>query len=256
LSGRPDTAPVYADPIQAPGTDEREWQAWDGWDRLPDLRLPAAGRVVVAAAHPDDEVLGLGGTLARLAAAGLRVTVVSVTDGEGSHPGSTAVGPARLAALRAEELRAALAELGAPDAEVRRLRVPDTQVARHQQDVAAALRETFAGAALCLAPWTGDVHADHEAVGRAALVAAAQEHVRCLMYPVWTWHWARPGDPRVPWEAASAVRLDPAELARKRAAVGRFVTQIRPLGPGPADRAVLPPDELAHHLRPFEVVFG
>jgi hypothetical protein len=241
LSGRPDTAPVYADPIQAPGTDEREWQAWDGWDRLPDLRLPAAGRVVVAAAHPDDEVLGLGGTLARLAAAGLRVTVVSVTDGEGSHPGSTAVGPARLAALRAEELRAALAELGAPDAEVRRLRVPDTQVARHQQDVAAALREAFA---------------DHEAVGRAALVAAAQEHVRCLMYPVWTWHWARPGDPRVPWEAASAVRLDPAELARKRAAVGRFVTPIRPLGPGPADRAVLPPDELAHHLRPLEVAFG
>ncbi|MGH6943228.1 MAG: PIG-L deacetylase family protein, partial [Geminicoccaceae bacterium] len=38
-------------------------------------------RVLVIAPHPDDEVLGAGGTIARLCAAGSRVTVAVVTRG-------------------------------------------------------------------------------------------------------------------------------------------------------------------------------
>ncbi|MER8016894.1 PIG-L deacetylase family protein [Streptomyces griseoluteus] len=246
----------YADPIQAPGTDEREWRAWDGWDRMPDCALPTQGRVVVVAAHPDDEVLGAGGTLARLAATGVALTVVSVTDGEGSHPGSTRVTPDRLAELRAGELRDALRELGAEQAEIVRLRLPDTGVARHEERLAGELAALLRGAALCLAPWTQDAHGDHEAAGRAALAACRAVSVPCRLYPVWLWHWARPGDPRVPWAQAARIALPPGAQARKRAAVDRFVTQIRPLGDAPQDAAVLPPDEVAHHLRAWEVVFG
>ncbi|MFF7381644.1 PIG-L family deacetylase [Streptomyces griseoluteus] len=246
----------YADPIQAPGTEEREWRAWDGWDRMPDCALPTQGRVVVVAAHPDDEVLGAGGTLARLAATGVALTVVSVTDGEGSHPGSTRVPPDRLAELRAGELRDALRELGAGQAEIVRLRLPDTGVARHEERLAGELAALLRGAALCLAPWTQDAHGDHEAAGRAALAACRAVSVPCRLYPVWLWHWARPGDPRVPWEQAARIVLPPGVQARKRAAIDRFVTQIRPLGDAPQDAAVLPPDEVAHHLRAWEVVFG
>ncbi|MEW2317669.1 PIG-L deacetylase family protein [Streptomyces bauhiniae] len=246
----------YADPIQAPGTDEREWRAWDGWGRMPEYALPTAGRVVVVAAHPDDEVLGVGGTLARLAAAGVALTVVSVTDGEGSHPGSTRLTPDRLAELRAGELCDALGELGASQAEVIRLRLPDTGVARHEDRLAGELAALLPDAALCLAPWTGDVHGDHEAAGRAALAASRAVSVPCRLYPVWLWHWARPGDTRVPWRRAARIVLPPEVQARKRAAVDRFVTQIRPLGDAPQDAAVLPPDEVAHHLRGWEVVFG
>ncbi|MFJ6841580.1 PIG-L deacetylase family protein [Streptomyces griseoluteus] len=246
----------YADPIQAPGTDEREWRAWDGWDRMPDCALPTQGRVVVVAAHPDDEVLGAGGTLARLAATGVALTVVSVTDGEGSHPGSTRVTPDRLAELRAGELRDALRQLGAEQAEIVRLRLPDTGVARHEERLAGELAALLRGAALCLAPWTQDAHGDHEAAGRAALAACRAVSVPCRLYPVWLWHWARPGDPRVPWAQAARIALPPGVQARKRAAVDRFVTQIRPLGDAPQDAAVLPPDEVAHHLRAWEVVFG
>ncbi|WP_428986150.1 PIG-L deacetylase family protein [Streptomyces pyxinae] len=246
----------YADPIQAPGTDEERWRRWDGWARLPECELPGEGRVVVVAAHPDDEVLGMGGTLARLVAAGLTVTVVSVTDGEGSHPGSTRLAPDRLAELRARELREALGELGAEKAEVVRLGLPDTGVAAHEDWLTEELAALLPDAALCLAPWTGDVHGDHEAAGRAAVAAAREASVRCLLYPVWLWHWARPDDPRVPWERAARLPLPPGALARKRAAVGRFASQIRPLGPAPEDAAVLPPGELAHHLRDWEVVFG
>ncbi|MGC5362301.1 PIG-L deacetylase family protein [Streptomyces sp. DT24] len=255
MTERPGQGPAPANAIQAPGTDESDWRAWDGWDGLPDVRLPTEGRVVVVAAHPDDEVLGVGGLISLLTESGVAVTVVSVTDGERSHPGSELVIPAELAGVRAMELREALAELGAPGAEVIRLKVPDTEVARHEEDVATALAALLPGAALCLAPWIGDVHGDHEAAGRAVLAAARTASVPCLMYPVWMWHWARPDDPRVPWAAASRIRLPEATAARKRAAVGRFTSQTEALGPAPEDAAVLPPEEIAHHLRAVEVVF-
>ncbi|MFF3694051.1 PIG-L deacetylase family protein [Streptomyces sp. NPDC002221] len=244
-----------ADPIQAPGTAEPVWRAWSRLGAFPAAALPEQGRVVVVAAHPDDEVLGAGGTLARLAAAGAQLTVVSVTDGEASHPHSTRVTPTRLAAIRAGELRGALAELGASEAEVVRLQVADTRVAVHEDEVAAALKPLLDGARLCLAPWAGDVHSDHEAAGRAALAAARAAAVDCWTYPVWMWHWARPDDTRVPWDRAVTVRLPQEFSELKHRAVRRFVSQIHPLGPDAADAAVLPPDELAHHLRDIEVFF-
>ncbi|WP_405591433.1 PIG-L deacetylase family protein [Streptomyces sp. NBC_01190] len=247
--------PAFANPIQAPGTDESHWRSWRGLRELPELELPTAGRVVVVAAHPDDEVLGAGGTMALLADAGVSLTVVSVTDGERSHADSKAITGERLAELRAGELRSALDTLAAA-AEVVRLKVPDTEVARHEQEVAGSLSELLSGAELLLAPWIGDVHGDHEAAGRAALAAARTASVRCLMYPVWMWHWAHPEDPRVPWASAQRVDLPDAALARKRSAVERFVSQVRPLGPAPEDAAILPPAEIAHHLRDVEVVFA
>ncbi|WP_327287927.1 PIG-L deacetylase family protein [Streptomyces sp. NBC_01198] len=247
--------PSYANPIQAPGTDEGRWLAWDGIGKLPEAELPHRGRVVVVAAHPDDEVLGAGGMVARFAAAGVAVTVVSITDGERSHPESGALTSSDLARRRASELRAALAALGANSADIVRLKVPDTEVAFHEDTVATALSDVLRGAELCLAPWIGDLHGDHEAAGRAALTAAREAEVRCLMYPVWMWHWARPDDPRIPWSSALRVDLTPAEAAAKRSAAQRFVSQIEPLGPEPQDAAILPPEELAHHLRDAEVVF-
>ncbi len=41
--------------------------------------------VLVIAAHPDDEVLGCGGTIAKLASEGARVNIAFMTDGEGAR---------------------------------------------------------------------------------------------------------------------------------------------------------------------------
>lgn len=246
--------PGYANPIQAPGTEEDRWRDWDGLAALPEFPLPTAGRVVVVAAHPDDEVLGVGGIIALLTASGIAVTVVSVTEGERSHEASRTVTPERLAEIRAAELDGALGELG--PVEVVRLKVPDTEVAFREDEVIRALATLLPGAALCLAPWIGDVHGDHEAAGRAALAAAREADVPCRMYPVWMWHWARPDDSRVPWTSAARVPLPEPVLGRKRAAVGHFTSQTAPLGPSPEDAPVLPPGELAHHLRDLEVLFA
>ena len=42
-------------------------------------------RVLVIAAHPDDEVLGMGGTISKLVKDGAAVDVIIVTDGSSSQ---------------------------------------------------------------------------------------------------------------------------------------------------------------------------
>ena len=129
--------------IERPGTDEAQWRAWAGLRQLPVADLTGWARVLVLAAHPDDEVLGVGGTMALLAAAGARLRLVAVTDGEASHPGHR--DPAALAALRAAETADALRVLGAQDTEVIRLGFPDTGLAAGEGALTARLRDLAAG---------------------------------------------------------------------------------------------------------------
>ena len=76
----------------------------------------ASGGVLFVHAHPDDESMGTGGTLARLVAEGVRVDLVTCTDGaEGEiHDPTLDVEEARprLAAIRADELACSIDALG------------------------------------------------------------------------------------------------------------------------------------------------
>lgn len=236
-------------PIDAPGTDEGTWAAWAGLDALPDARTAALAGVtsaVVVAAHPDDEVLGAGGLISVLAAAGARLRLVAVTDGEGSHRGRA--DPVMLAQRRTAETAAALRALGAGTAEVVRLGLPDAGLAGREDGLTAALEPLTAGFDVCLAPWDGDLHPDHEAAGRAARRAVRQ----VLCYPVWMWHWASPADPRVPWDQALRVPLPPFAAAKKRAAIGCFASQTEDRGGGLGP--VLTPAMVAHFTRAMEVL--
>ena len=114
------------------GTPARDWEADPRFGALDVLGLPAVGRVVVVAAHPDDETLGAGGMLAELAAAGRPADVVVVTDGSASHPGSSTVRPDQLRTQRADELRRALAILS-PESHLTLLGRPDGGV-REERD--------------------------------------------------------------------------------------------------------------------------
>src|SRR5258708_26046448 len=75
-----------------------------GWS----IRLPRMATIVAFHAHPDDEVLLTGGTIAWLAAEGHRVIIVMATNGE--------IWPDQHWGQRLEELRASAAILGADKA--------------------------------------------------------------------------------------------------------------------------------------------
>jgi LmbE family N-acetylglucosaminyl deacetylase len=244
--------------IEGSGTPESQWRPWlaeQRWPRLDVDRLLAGDRPwVVLAAHPDDEVLAVGGLLRRVSAAGVRPALVWATDGEASHPGSTAITPAELRARRPAESAEALARLEVSYTGVR-LGLPDGGVSDQLATLASELAAAVPAGAVLLAPWRGDGHPDHDACGHAAAAAAAQSAAVLLEYPIWAWHWARPADERVPWGVAECVALDPATVVAKQHAVDAFETQVRDCGPEPADAAVLPPAYLERFARADEVVF-
>lgn len=240
-----DAAPVAPNRIDLPGTAEESWAAWAGLGQFPAADPLGWPSVVIVAAHPDDEILGVGGTMSMLAAAGARLRLIAVTDGEASHPGAD---PEAIARVRTAEAAAARHVLGVQDIEVIRLRLPDTGLSDREDELAVRLRELCAGFDVCLAPWEGDAHADHEAAGRAARRAARQ----VLSYPIWMWHWAEPADRRVPWPRACRIPLSADVAALKADAIQAFASQLtdRAGGAGP----VLPPGIVAHFTRPQEVL--
>ncbi len=238
------------------GTAEPQWVDDTRWADVPALTLLDEShleRVVVVAAHPDDETLGAGGLIVAAAAAGLHVDVVVLTDGEASHPDSPSTTPPRLAAIRRSETRAAVRHLSPGSTVIfadlgdGRLKVSLTEAVSTLVDVIGEDgRKT-----LLVAPWRGDRHPDHEAAGRAAAIAAERTDARLLEYPIWLWHWAAPDE--APWAAMRALALPPAARTTREAALACHASQVLPLSHAAGDEVLLSADLLAHFHRDREV---
>lgn len=210
------------------------------------------GRLLVVAAHPDDETLAAAGYLRAVHHAGGAIVIVVATDGEAACPELPPDRRAELAGVRRAELHTALAAAGIHGATVRWLGLPDSGLAAVEHDLTEALRPYLAETDQCLAPWEHDPHPDHAAAGRAAL-AAAPAHVHRIAYPIWTWPWSSPDDDRIPWAQLTQHRLDPAARTAKRAALAAFGSQTGPAPGGGA--AILPPDVMAHFAGDRELFF-
>jgi LmbE family N-acetylglucosaminyl deacetylase len=230
------------------GTPESAWAASGRLSCLAPLEWTDARRVVVVAPHPDDEVFGAGGLLHLAQARGMPVEIIAVTDGERSHPEPDF----DLRAERAAETAEALSRLGLGQS-VRRLGIPDGEVAGHVDILTRAVAQSLRPGDLCVAPWVGDGHPDHDACGRVALAAAAATGARLLGFLVWAWHWADPEGIDLPWVRCRRVALPRRVAARKRWSTGAFASQTRPTRAGDRNSAVLPPSVLHRFYRPFEV---
>jgi LmbE family N-acetylglucosaminyl deacetylase len=231
-------------------TDEAVWTSW-----LEELRAfpdDSYRHAVVLAAHPDDETLGASGLLQHLHARGVPVELVVATDGEAAFPELSTSERVELGLVRRRELHESLRAQGLPDVPVRWLGLPDSGLAAHRDELAAMLAESLADADVCLAPWPGDPHPDHQTVGEVGLRVAPVAAHR-WSYPIWMWHWLRPQDVGVPRDCAFTQPLSARQRDRKAAGVAAFVSQVQP-GPGGAD-PILSPAMLRHFARDREVVF-
>lgn len=144
----------------------------------------------VIAPHPDDEVLGCGGTIARKVAQGARVQVCFLTDGASSH--TQWIEKSELRDIREREARAACAELGIAKDDVIFLRFEDGDLAAHVEEATEALRRCFerAPGTEVYAPHHREEPEDHRAscwIARAALQGLRAPSVY-FEYPVWCWN--------------------------------------------------------------------
>ncbi len=150
----------------------------------PVIGLPHAKRVLVVAAHPDDEVIGCGGTVRLLADAGATITAVYATSGDASI-GSDRTAE-ELAELREAEARAGAAVIGATRTTF--LRLPDGGLADRSDDLVAALTTVIDAEApdVVLAPWRWDDHPDHRAIMAALCSSGLPDDLEVWTYECWT----------------------------------------------------------------------
>ena len=136
--------------------------------------IPAPPRTLVLVAHPDDETVGAGSRLPRLAHARFAYT----TDGaprDGEDAARHGRSPAEYRELRQRELHAALALCGIRFDRVLDLGYPDQQAAVHLAHLARRVMDLLATEridAVLTHPYEGG-HPDHDATAFAAHTAAA-----------------------------------------------------------------------------------
>ena len=141
-------------------------------------------RLMAVLAHPDDESLGMGGTLAKYAAEGVETYLVTATRGEagrfrGIPPGDGHPGPEALGRIREAELRAAATALGVRELSLLDYRDQELDRAEPREairHIVAHLRRVRPQVVITFGPEGGYGHPDHIAISQfttAAIVAAA-----------------------------------------------------------------------------------
>ena len=270
-------------------------EQWRGAITAPSIAI-GPGRLVVVAPHPDDEVLGLGATMAARSSrkapdlfsgrgpgeTGATDTSthdpsdvdVCDSDGAASHPGEVA--PEEMRGRRKAECEAGAREVGI---DLRMRGLPDGGLSADAVDAALhPVLDELAPTTVAVT-WSGDGHPDHHvcaesvrrwwrdarARGRGGNGDAAGDgggdgdgdgDVTLLEFPVWMWHWASPGDADVPWERLRRVAADDRAFDHKRRALAAHASQLEPQSSAPDATVILPPAVVERFFLGAEWVFA
>lgn len=145
---------------------------------------------IVFAPHPDDEVLGCGGTILRKVQSGATVHVVFMTDGAASHRGLKPA--AELVAIRRVEALSATKALGLSPDHVTFLDFPDHALDDNRALAIERVKSLMTAHApeQVFVPHAADRLTDHVETNRIVrqAIASGSRAVVMLEYPVWLWH--------------------------------------------------------------------
>lgn len=181
--------------------------------------------ILVIAPHPDDEVLGCGGTMAKLSSEGHHVFVLIASRGIAKLYSDARIQNVRVEALRAHELlgvkQTFFLDYPAPELDT----IPLADITR---DFAKIITENKIDS-LFLPHW-GDIHNDHKIVFNAGLVAA-RPVANCTVKEIYTYEtvseteWAIPKGDQV-FIPQMFVDIENT-FSKKIEAFGCFKSQVR-----------------------------
>jgi N-acetylglucosamine malate deacetylase 1 len=188
--------------------------------------------VAIVAAHPDDEVLGCGGTAARLAAEGCAVHVLLMADGEAARTSKAAAAVTReKVAARGAAARRAGAILGCASVEL--LTFPDNRMDGLELLEVVQAVERFVDRhrpSLLLTHHSSDMNVDHRIVHEAVSVACRPQPGHCvrelLFFEVPSSTEWRPRDAAAPFAPDWFVDIS-ASLEKKLEALNAYATELR-----------------------------
>lgn len=249
--------PIVGDRIiSGLGTSREQWQDWAGLQQLAPLaldQLQPQQRVCIFAPHPDDEILGCAGLIQQLSARGHDILIVHITDGTGSHPGSSLYPPARLGEVRLLESQAAIEQLQlSRTIQHIRFGLTDGHVPVQRAQLSEQLQRLQQPGDLWIAPFALDGHPDHEIGGQVIANTAHQLHLTCWQVLIWAWHWAVPADHRIDWNRVRRLDLTEPQLAAKRQAIDCFESQIQP-DPSTGQPPIVSEPSIERLLQPLEL---
>ena len=199
--------------------------------------------VLVVAPHPDDEVLGVGGTMARLAGEGERVTVAVVTRGEAGMFDPEMIERGREEARLAHRLLGVGETLFLDLPAARLDQLPHHEVNAAMQRLVDGQRPT-----MCFLPFRGDIHRDHQIVFDSMLVAVRPSRGTFVpeIYAYETLsetNWNAPRGITPPFVPDCFIRIDD-QLDRKLDAMRLYASQLQRF---PHERSVEALEALARH---------
>lgn len=183
---------------------------------------------LILAPHPDDEVFGCGGLIARLVAEGRAPYVVVMTGGGGSHRSCCDVAEKEIATARRRLTRKAMAELGLRPENIYELDYPDGDIGGEHPKQEERLRKIIDKIKpdTILVPHHGEGWPDHLAA-RGLGVKLAPKDAVVYEYSVWMWYYRQRS---LDWASASYLRMTPQEHSQKLAAIQAYTSACAPCG--------------------------
>ena len=235
------------DPLE--GNQAHQWDQIV--EKIPSFEIswPPPGHIIFVSPHPDDELLAAGATLASASDAGTSITIIGVTNGELSHPYLDASQREELGKRREQETISAYKHAGIK-AERIALAASDGSVGHHLEETEKKISENIRKDTICIAPWEGDGHPDHQACGLATQQACSKNKTPLFLSPIWSWNWDNPQNPKFPFTQARSFSFDDDIMRRKQKGINCYSSQIEPED---GYRPVLPHSFLEHFSRQVEI---
>lgn len=200
------------------------------------IRMMAAGkgdfplrtRTLIIAPHPDDEIIGCGGLIARLVELGHTPTVIILSGGGKSHEGCCTIDEKDLISERRRLTLQAADIVGLPHEHIYFLDFRDGSISEDDKANMEKLQKTVdkINPQMILVPHTGEGWSDHLATRRIGLTLAGRG-TEVWEYCVWMWYynvW------QLDWHAARLLRMNKGEHRRKFAAIDTYTEALAPCG--------------------------
>lgn len=184
--------------------------------------------IVIIAPHPDDEVFGCGGLIARLVAECHAPHVIVLTGGGGSHRGCCSTSESDIISARRELTHKAMSALGLSESNIHELDFLDGHIGEGNSEEKKKLEALILkiNPNVILVPHQGEGWPDHLAA-RDLGIELAGEDTEVYEYCVWMWYYRQKN---IDWNNAYVRKMTEAEHQKKLDAINIYHSALAPCG--------------------------